>query len=226
MSAIAAKWISSIILFVATLAVSVIPVMLFNYYTKKKKQTIYSIRANKTFAVSSSATQSPRTPATNLSNASDDNDSITGSGENVIRRTRSNSIGSIASISSRKLNKRSAAVLQIFMFFGGGVLLATCFCHLIPEIKENFENYMIKNNYTGHSHSSKISVQPLSASVEDSTEFITDNYESTLAPGLISTAFSANFSGLPTMPTPSTLHGRQASLSGRLRWDSEFESAD
>lgn len=207
MSAIAAKWISSAILFIATVAVSVIPVMLFNYYTKKKKQTIYSIRASNTYNVSSSATQSPRTAATNLSNTSDDNDSVTGSGENVIRRTRSNSIGSIASISSRKLNKRSAAVLQIFMFFGGGVLLATCFCHLIPEIKENFENYLIKNNYSSHSHLQTISVQPLSSSVEDSTEFINDNYESTLAPGLISTAFSRNLSELPT---PSTLHGRKA----------------
>lgn len=211
MSAIAAKWISSVILFFATVAVSVIPVMLFNYYTKKKRQTIYSIRTSNTFNVSSSATQSPRTAATNLSNASDDNDSVTGSGENVIRRTRSNSIGSIASISSRKLNKRSAAVLQIFMFFGGGVLLATCFCHLIPEIKENFENYMINNNHTTHHHPHAIShshIQPLSASVEDSTEFFTDNYETTLAPGLISTAFSRNHTELPT---PSSLHGRTSS---------------
>lgn len=209
MSAIAAKWISSAILFIATVAVSVIPVMLFNYYTKKKRQTIYSVRASNTFNVSSSATQSPRTAATNLSNASDDNDSVTGSGENVIRRTRSNSIGSIASISSRKLNKRSAQVLQIFMFFGGGVLLATCFCHLIPEIKENFENYMIKNNYTTHSHLHTIGAQSISASTEDSAEFTTDAYETTLAPGLISTAFSGNFSELPT---PSTLHGKQQSV--------------
>ena len=195
MSAIAAKLISSVILFTATVAVSIIPVMLLNYH-KKKRQTIYIIRSSDTFNVSSSdtfnvssiATQSSHTATTNLpKQQSDDNDS-----------TRSNSIGSIPSISSGKLNKRSVAILQIFMFFSGGVLLATCFCHLIPEIKENFENYMIS-----HPH-----IEPFS--VEDSNEFFTDNYETTPAPGqLISTPLSRNQTDLPTTPIP--LYGRVAS---------------
>lgn len=210
MSATTAKWISSIVLFLATVAVSVLPVMLFNYYAnrKNKKHTSYSIRRTDTFNISSSSNaQTSRNTTTNLSTASDDNDSITGSGENVIRRTRSNSIGSIASISSRKLNKRSAAILQMFMFFGGGVLLATCFCHLLPEIKENFENYMIKNNYSvGHSHHHHIAHPLSSASIEDSTEFNNDfaNYETTLSPGLL----SVHTRNLSDLPIPSRLHGK------------------
>lgn len=44
---------------------------------------------------------------------------------------------------SSKITKStaSAVTLQIFMFFGGGVLLATCFVHLIPEVRENFDIY-------------------------------------------------------------------------------------
>lgn len=80
---------------------------------------------------------------------------------------------------------------------------------------------MIKNNYTTHSHPHMIAhshFHPNSASVEDSTEFFTDNYETTLAPGLISTALSKNQTDLPT---PSSLHGKAASL---CRLTSEFES--
>lgn len=39
----------------------------------------------------------------------------------------------------------SVTTLQVLMFFGGGVLLATCFVHLIPETNESFEKYI-------HSH--------------------------------------------------------------------------
>ena len=40
-----------------------------------------------------------------------------------------------------KKSTASAITLQILMFFGGGVLLATCFVHLIPEVRENFDIY-------------------------------------------------------------------------------------
>ena len=33
-------------------------------------------------------------------------------------------------------------IMKIFMFFGGGILLATCFCHLIPEVREDWNNYL------------------------------------------------------------------------------------
>lgn len=75
MSAIAAKLISSVILFAATVAVSIIPVMLLNYH-KKKRQTIYIIRSSDTFNVSSIATQSSHTATTNLPKQSDDNATV------------------------------------------------------------------------------------------------------------------------------------------------------
>lgn len=214
MSIIAAKWISSFVLFVATLIVSIVPVLIFDHFTKRKqrKRQEYAIRRTNTFNISSisSNNQSPR--AVHLSDG--DNDSITGSGENVIRRTRSNSIGSVGSISSiysRKLNKRSASVLQIFMFFGGGVLLATCFCHLIPEVKENFEKYLEKhsNHTLVHSHShNHISYRNEPVSIEDaSTEINTDssgNFETTLSPDLLP-VYTRN---LTDLPLPSSLHGK------------------
>ncbi|CAG2173014.1 unnamed protein product [Oppiella nova] len=39
----------------------------------------------------------------------------------------------------------SNAVIQILLQFGGGVLFATVFTHLIPEIRENYENYLKSN---------------------------------------------------------------------------------
>lgn len=199
MSAITAKWISSAALFAATLAVSILPVFAFNYFIKRKerkKSNEYTIRRTDTFNISSTNSRA----GTNLSTV-DDNESITGSGENVIRRTRSNSITSISSISSRKLNKKSAQVLQIFMFFGGGVLLATSLCHLMPEIKENFENYQHRDQKDPVKH-------PLikdTFSHEDSTESITDltSIETTVVPELYN--YRRNITDLPL---PSALHGK------------------
>ncbi|XP_053211474.1 uncharacterized protein LOC128395100 [Panonychus citri] len=42
---------------------------------------------------------------------------------------------------SMQKSTASAVTLQLLMFFGGGVLLATCFVHLIPEVRENFDHY-------------------------------------------------------------------------------------
>jgi len=36
--------------------------------------------------------------------------------------------------------------MSILMFFGGGVLLATCFIHLIPEVRENLNHYFEHQN--------------------------------------------------------------------------------
>ncbi|RWS23976.1 zinc transporter ZIP1-like protein [Leptotrombidium deliense] len=46
----------------------------------------------------------------------------------------------------------SAIVLQLLMFFGGGVLLATCFVHLIPEVRENFDEYFKTLNRSKNVH--------------------------------------------------------------------------
>lgn len=45
-------------------------------------------------------------------------------------------------------------IMKLLMFFGGGVLLATCFVHLIPEVRENFDNY-----FTHHKNSHPLSGQ-------------------------------------------------------------------
>lgn len=208
MSAIAAKWISSIVLLVATLAVSVFPVIIFNYFTKRKhtkKREEYSIRRTDTFNISSISSANQQQPqASRGAHSSEvDNDSVTGSGENVIRRTRSNSIGSISSISSRKLTKRSAAILQIFMFFGGGVLLATCFCHLMPEAKENFEKYVHK--HMNHSVSNTFASSE-EASFEVGTEL--PNLETTPSPELLLNGDFKMMINSTDLPTASRLHGR------------------
>jgi len=53
----------------------------------------------------------------------------------------------------QKKNKLSAnSVLNVFMFFGGGVLLATCFCHLLPEVRSNFDNYFKTHQKSAHEH--------------------------------------------------------------------------
>lgn len=56
-------------------------------------------------------------------------------------------------------------IMKLLMFFGGGVLLATCFVHLIPEVRENFDNYFAhhKNSLSDHSHNSHSDPQPLVA---------------------------------------------------------------
>lgn len=53
----------------------------------------------------------------------------------VSGRKRSSSKGNI------QQSTASAITLQLLMFFGGGVLLATCFVHLIPEVRENFDHF-------------------------------------------------------------------------------------
>jgi len=230
MNAIAAKWISSFVLFAATLAVSIIPVMLLNYFTKRKqhRRQQYNIQQANTFHISSISSNQQQTSraATAQLSADADNDSITGSGENVIRRTRSNSIGSITSISSRKLNKRSAAILQIFMFFGGGVLLATCFCHLIPEVKENYENYMHKDVHTSHDHLKNVPPFNVLSNEEASTEISTDQpdiLDTTLASGLID-AYRRN-TNLTNKPTASFLHGGHNHEDGDNDHDESSEEA-
>lgn len=151
MSAIAAKWISSFILFFSTLVVSVGPVIIFNYYLRRK----------------------------------------------------------MSSISLERLHNRSTAILQIFMFFGGGVLLATCFCHLMPEAKENFGNYM----HRGVNHSAPRAKSYLEGtSIEPSTELV--NLEVTQSPELENGDFKMiNSTDLRTTLAP---HRRLISL--LIKW--------
>ena len=42
--------------------------------------------------------------------------------------------------SSVKDNKRIKYVISVLMFFGGGVLLATCFLHMMPEVRESMSH--------------------------------------------------------------------------------------
>lgn len=61
----------------------------------------------------------------------------------------------VAQQKKKKLSVSAHSVLNLFMFFGGGVLLATCFVHLIPEVRSNFDNYWKSRNDSeehGHSH--------------------------------------------------------------------------
>ncbi|CAG2118787.1 unnamed protein product, partial [Medioppia subpectinata] len=41
---------------------------------------------------------------------------------------------------SERASLSSNAVIQVLLQFGGGVLLATVFTHLLPEIKEHYED--------------------------------------------------------------------------------------
>ncbi|KAI1301721.1 Zinc transporter ZIP3 [Halotydeus destructor] len=53
----------------------------------------------------------------------------------------------------RRFSVSYNSLLNVFMFFGGGVLLATCFVHLIPEVRSNFDNYFKNTNQTEeHDH--------------------------------------------------------------------------
>lgn len=42
--------------------------------------------------------------------------------------------------------------VQASMFFGGGVLMATAFCHLIPETHDSFKAYLLGDTTSGHNH--------------------------------------------------------------------------
>lgn len=74
------------------------------------------------------------------------------------RRRKRNNVLSITKHDPRdKKNKmfNYHNIMQILMFFGGGILLATCFCHLIPEVRENLDNYFqhqkaLTNNHHLH----------------------------------------------------------------------------
>ncbi|XP_015782250.1 zinc transporter ZIP1-like [Tetranychus urticae] len=44
------------------------------------------------------------------------------------------------------LSSKHAKILHLLLVFGGGVLLATCFVHMIPEITENYESFMSRKN--------------------------------------------------------------------------------
>ena len=46
---------------------------------------------------------------------------------------------------SEKSSLSSNSVIQVLLQFGGGVLFATVFTHLIPEIKESYEDYLKTN---------------------------------------------------------------------------------
>ena len=50
--------------------------------------------------------------------------------------------------SNRWINYRN--IMKIAMFFGGGVLLATCFIHLIPEVRENLHHYFERQDLLLH----------------------------------------------------------------------------
>lgn len=75
------------------------------------------------------------------------------------RRRKRNNVLSITRHDSPK--KKSKVfnyhnIMQILMFFGGGILLATCFCHLIPEVRENldhyFQNQQLQAKNSDHNH--------------------------------------------------------------------------
>ncbi|XP_053203913.1 uncharacterized protein LOC128388528 [Panonychus citri] len=62
---------------------------------------------------------------------------------------------------------KSAKVLHLLLVFGGGVLLATCFVHMIPEIQENYQNYL--NNQQNHNENNTIkSTAPIMILTNDS----------------------------------------------------------
>lgn len=49
-------------------------------------------------------------------------------------------------------------VMKMAMFFGGGVLMATCFIHLMPESRENLHHFLEQRQAT-HSHEAFLSIE-------------------------------------------------------------------
>jgi hypothetical protein len=160
MDAFQTRIVSAILLLALTFAVGYLPAYAFQYYAKRARarrsarrraqclqagQLGQSVEPQRDSAVHTSPTGS--VSGSQHSNGAGFGDTLSNdSTEHVIRRrTRTASICSTSSIASRA-GLSSTKVLQAFMFFGGGVLLATCFCHLIPEARENFNSYMKKHD--------------------------------------------------------------------------------
>lgn len=143
--------VAAILLLVLTFVVGFVPPYVFEYFARRARARKLARRKARSIA----RFHTPRTVAgdTASDQISEGDDDSTG--HVIKRRSRSNSICSTDSIASRA-NLSSTKILQAFMFFGGGVLLATCFCHLIPEARENFNSYMKKHGgplETAHVHS-------------------------------------------------------------------------
>lgn len=165
------RLIAALLLLALTFVCGFLPPYVFEHLKKRskarrlaRKQAQHSLRSrpitsNSTSFVSSSNAQVAHAHNDNVSQLSNGtaygDDLSNDSTEHVIkthRRKRTASICSTSSIASRA-NLSSTKVLQAFMFFGGGVLLATCFCHLIPEARENFNSYMKKHGGLPENHS-------------------------------------------------------------------------
>ncbi|XP_053207746.1 zinc transporter ZIP3-like [Panonychus citri] len=61
----------------------------------------------------------------------------------------------------RKQKARNDKILHLLLVFGGGVLLATCFVHMIPEIQENYDKYMAAHK---HSDDKPTTISPINLS--------------------------------------------------------------
>ncbi|XP_015792382.1 zinc transporter ZIP3-like [Tetranychus urticae] len=73
-------------------------------------------------------------------------------------------------------SNRSAKILQLLLVFGGGVLLSTCFVHMIPEIQENYESYMKNKDSSGSRSATLMSIEN-DFSDNNLSQFIEDSYE-------------------------------------------------
>lgn len=64
--------------------------------------------------------------------------------------------------------------VQLLLFFGGGVLLSTCFVHLIPEVRENYEKYSSK--ISAHHHHDNITGNNGDLTVNNSNHHFNHNH--------------------------------------------------
>ena len=151
------RCLSAILLLGLTFVFGFIPPFLFQYFENRKRKRKTAIRQQRRNNRQSLSNGSPTISVTfktskhqNADAVSQDCSNGAGFGDNSSDNStehvlkRRDSISSVSSIAS-KAGFNSTKLLQTFMFFGGGVLLATCFCHLIPEARENFNSYMKKH---------------------------------------------------------------------------------
>ena len=78
----------------------------------------------------------------------------------IWRNRKQGSVLTITGVDKKKKNKKWCSynnILKVLMFFGGGILLATCFIHLIPEVRQNLDHFFQHRQASaltgGHSHS-------------------------------------------------------------------------
>lgn len=78
----------------------------------------------------------------------------------VWRKRKQDTVLSITNVQPDTKNRTKSwfnynNIIKILMFFGGGVLLATCFIHLIPEVRQNLDHFFEAQNakkHPDHSH--------------------------------------------------------------------------